>query len=381
MAELSGLRIAMIIQSYLPRLGGAEKQLATVCRKLRQRGLEPTIITRRYPGMRAFEVIDQTPVYRVPTPQPKSLAAFCYILFGLRKIKQIQPQVVHAHELLSPTDMAVLGKKLWRIPVAVKVLRGGKLGDLYKLNHRASGRARIRRMKNYVDVFLAISREISEELMQEGIAAQRCRFIPNGVDVDVYKPLPEKERVQLRQLMQLPEGFLCMYSGRLAPEKGLLTLLEAWQIFLKSNSKANLLILGSGEMEAELRSKAGKNVTFVGHVADPKPFLQACDAFILPSATEGLSNAMLEAMACGLAVVATRVGAAPELIKDQVSGLLVNPGNVAEITEALGLLASHPADCKRFGQKSSQKVAQDYSLDNTVERLIALYGELAEVAL
>ncbi len=144
MPESRKLWVAMVIQSYLPRLGGAEKQLAEICRRLRNKGIEPVVITRRYAGMQAYEVIDGTPVYRVPAPQPKPLAAFSFILFGLARIGQIKPDVIHAHELLSPTDLAILGRKIWKKPVIVKVLRGGKLGDRDTLPHRQCGAARIK---------------------------------------------------------------------------------------------------------------------------------------------------------------------------------------------------------------------------------------------
>lgn len=376
MADLKGVRIAMIIQSYLPRLGGAEKQLAAVCRELREKGLEPSIITRRYTGMQSFEVIEGTPVYRMPAPRPKPLAALCYILFGLRQIRKIKPQVLHVHELLSPSDMAILAKKAWNIPLMVKVLRGGKLGDLDKLNHRFTGKARIRRLKKYVDVFLSISREISAELAREGIEPSRCRFIPNGVDVEVYQPAVEKDKARLRRELGLPDGFVCVYSGRLATEKGLTVLLEAWREVVKTESRANLLVLGSGEMESELRASAGDNVIFGGYVPEPKPYYQTGDAFILPSDTEGLSNSMLEAMACGLPVVATAVGAAVDVITQKKTGLLVGSGSAPEMIEALKFLIENPRERARIGKNGMEKVRQDYSLAHTVNELVKIYAEL-----
>lgn len=377
MTEHDGLRIAMIIQSYLPRLGGAEKQLAVVCRQLREKGIKTSIITRRYAGMSKFETIDGTPVYRVPAPQPKPLAALCYILFGLGKIRMIDPHILHAHELLSPSDLGILAKRLWHKPLVVKILRGGKLGDLDKLNHRSSGRIRIRRLKKNVDVFLSISREITGELALEGIERDRVRFIPNGVDEQVYKPLAKKDRERMRRKLKLPAGFMCVYSGRLAPEKGLLDLIKAWQEVVKIDSEAHLLILGSGEMEEELRVIAGKNIIFAGYVHETRPYYQVSDAFILPSKTEGLSNAMLEAMACGLAVAATSVGAAVDIIEHKVNGLLIQPGNSIEIAQALIFLLKNPQIRVTIGENGMQKIRREYSLTQTVNQLVELYEELS----
>jgi glycosyltransferase involved in cell wall biosynthesis len=377
MADLRGLRVVMVIQSYLPRLGGAEKQLAAVCRELRKQGIEPSIVTRRYPGMSAFESIEGTPVYRVPAPRPKALAALCYLFFGFLRIRNLHPQVLHAHELLSPTDLAILAKRNLGCPLVVKVLRGGKLGDLDKLRHRRGGQARIRRLKQNVDIFLTISREIEAELAAEGIDPARCRFLPNGVDTHIYQPVNDKMKREIRAALGLPEGYICLYSGRLAPEKGLDVLLNAWNKISSRHPQAHLLLLGSGPQEAALKEMAGERVIFGGYVPDPCLFYQACDLFVLPSLTEGLSNAMLEAMACGLPLVATRVGAAGELNPTGENGRLVMPGNTEELAQALDFCLSNPKESRRMGANGIQFVQSTYSLDQTVARLTAIYAELA----
>ena len=135
----------------------------------------------------------------------------------------------------------------------------------------------------------------------------------------------------------------------------MLYLMEAWLEILKNNPEAHLLILGSGEMEKELREMAGGNVVFAGYVPEARPYYQASDVFILPSETEGLSNAMLEAMACGLAVVATAVGAAQDVIDHNVNGLLVKPGAAAEIVSAVGYLFEHPRERTRIGKEGVEK--------------------------
>ena len=377
MVETGKLRVAMIIQTYLPRLGGAEKQLAGVCRRLRERDIEPVIITRRYPGLSAFEIIDQTPVYRVPAPQPKALAALCFIVFGLGRIRQIDADILHAHELLSPGDLGILAKKLWKKPLVVKVLRGGKLGDLDKLHNRQGGGLRIRRLKANVDRFIVISREIERELEYEGIPRHRCRYLPNGVDVGLYAPVNEMEKTRLRGELKLPEGFLCVSSGRLAPEKGLDVLLQAWKGIADQDPGAHLLILGSGEMENKLREQAGKQVIFGGYAAETLPYYRAADAFVLPSMTEGLSNAMLEAMSCGLATTATRVGAAADLIDSGKNGFLIPPGSAEEIQKAILFLIEHAAERGRMGAAARERICRDYALDGTADKLAALYRELA----
>ena len=130
-------------------------------------------------------------------------------------------------------------------------------------------------------------------------------------------------------------------------------------------------------MEAELRQAAGEHVIFAGYVPDPCLYYQTSDLFILPSETEGLSNAMLEAMACGLPVAATRVGAAVELVRNGENGRLVTAGDNAELSEALEFFLSKPKEGLRMGRNGMELVRREYSLDQTVEHLTSIYLELA----
>jgi len=108
-----------------------------------------------------------------------------------------------------------------------------------------------------------------------------------------------------------------------------------------------------------------------------KPYYQASDAFILPSETEGLSNSMLEAMACALPVVVSRVGAAPDIISHKENGLLVKPGLKAEIVDAIDFLILNPQKRIQIGKKGLGKIRKEYSLDTTADRLASLYFEIS----
>jgi glycosyltransferase involved in cell wall biosynthesis len=365
----------MVNQSYLPRLGGAEKQLSAVCVSLRKRGYDPVVITRRYKDMAGFEIVDGTPVYRIFAPQPKPVAALFFIVCGFIKILKLKPDLIHAYELLSPTDLAISARNWLNVPLVVKVLRGGWMGDIYKLHHRRSGKTRINRLKKHVDAFITISREISEELIDEGIDKQRCRYIPNGVDISVYTPPDLLKKKEIREKLRLPRGFLLLYCGRLAPEKGLDWLISVWKQFIPGKN-ATLILAGSGEEEEKLKNLAGENVIFTGFINDPLLYYHAADAFVLPSSTEGLSNSMLEAMACGLPVIAANVGAAPEVITNGQTGLLVGPENSQELLDTLIFLYQNPELRLRIGTKGSNSINKNYPLEKTVSALVSLYSEL-----
>ena len=212
-------------------------------------------------------------------------------------------------------------------------------------------------------------------MIAEGIDEQRCFFIPNGVDTSVYRPIGLAKKNGLRVSLGLPQGFLVLFCGRLAPEKGLDWLLSVWKQFVHQKS-ANLVLVGSGEEEKKLKVMAIKNVLFEGFVSDPLPYCQAADTFVLPSTTEGLSNSMLEAMACGLPVIAARVGAASEVITHDLTGLLVASGNTLELLNSLNFLYKNQKPREQIGTNGMDNIRTKYPLAKTVTALSLLYSEL-----
>ena len=370
------IRVAMIIQGYHPRVGGAERQLAALAPLLKARQVEVHVITRQYPGLARFEMIDDVPVYRVPIPGPKAMATLSFVSLAQPRLQRLRPHLIHAHELLSPTTAALVAKHWLNIPVVAKVLRGGNLGDLRKLKRKSFGWQRIARIQQNVDAFIAISSEIDEELAEIGVEPGRRLFIPNGVDLDRFSPLPPMQRQRLRSTLQLPDGLITIFTGRLVKEKRLDYLISLWPAIRSQYADAALVIIGTGEAEAALKQQAGNGVMFIGQVGDVAPYLKAADLFVLPSATEGLSNAMLEAMATGLPTIATRVGGAPDVIDHATSGWLVPPDDQPSLQEALLMLLGNAALRSDLGQRGHEKILRDYALNFTADGLRALYDQL-----
>lgn len=370
----AAIRVAMLTQRYHPFIGGAEQQIASLAPLLRERGVEVTVITRHFAGLEKFELIQGTPVYRVPVPGPKPMASMAFTLSALLLLRRLRPDVIHAHELLSPTTTAVAAKRLMGFPVVAKVLRGGELGDIAKLNRKAFGQGRIRNFQKHVDAFIMISREIETELTEVGIPAEQRVFIPNGVDVTRFSPPDAEQKRTQRTALGLPEdALIVVFTGRLAAEKRLHHAINVWPAVRAACPNALLLIVGSGEEEASLKALAGEGVHFAGGTKDVAPFLKAADLFLLPSATEGLSNAMLEAMATGLPVLATRVGGATDLINHGESGWLIPPDNPAELQAAFLKLVTDTDFRLKLGAAARERILRDYKLEATAEKLHALY--------
>lgn len=370
-------RVAMLIHDYYPKVGGAQTLLRAQASKLRERGIEVDILTRGLAGEASFETIDGVSVHRLPAPQPKALASVSFLLAALRVMSRLKPDVVHAHEFISPATAALLGHAFFKIPMVVTPHRSGPLGDVQRLQHRSGGSYRLNEIRNRAEAFVVISREIGEELVQANFPTKRLHDIRNGVDTEKYAPVSDVEKRNLRITLGLPESApVVIYTGRLVQEKRVCHLLSVWPRILRHHPEATLLILGEGDQAELLRSMAIPGIRFLGAINDVRPYLKSADLFVLPSAAEGLSVSMLEAMSSGLAPVVTAVGGAPEVITHQKDGLLIAPDDLQELESALSALIADSSLRIQMGKAARDRVISQFSVDQSVDALARLYRRL-----
>jgi glycosyltransferase involved in cell wall biosynthesis len=370
----------MIIQRYHPHVGGAETQLRALGPRLRARGIEPYVLTRRLPGTRAQELVDGVPVFRLPAPGGKLTAATGYLLGSLltlvgSRLKGLS--VMHAHELLSPATVGLTAKWLNHRPLVVKVLRGGALSDLKALAKRPLGKQRQDLYLRQVDRFISLSSEIDEELLGAGARRQQVVRIPNGVDIARFEPASASERAQQRHRLGLSEGPTAVFTGRLAPEKRIDQLVRVWPQVRARVPDAQLVVVGDGPLAPALKDQAGTGVALVGQSPNVPDYLRASDLFVLPSLAEGLSNAMLEAMASGVpSVLHPHGGAVDVATEGENARFLANDSD-----DALANTVAEALDDRAWltvaGSSARERVVNNYSLDATADRLASLYRELA----
>ncbi len=166
-----------------------------------------------------------------------------------------------------------------------------------------------------------------------------------------------------------------LFQGRFAAYKGVPDLLVAWPIL--DAPDASLLFVGELATDEPLaRVPQGDRVIVHGWTDRPRHYLAAADVFVLPSLAEGMSNALLEVMASGLAVVATRVGAADQMIEDGVDGLLVDAGDAVGLAGALGRLLDDAALRQRLGDAAAQTVRERYGISVVVDQIEEQYEHL-----
>jgi glycosyltransferase involved in cell wall biosynthesis len=370
----------MVASLFPPSIGGIQSHTLALAQQLVARGAHVEVVTRLQPGLARREVMRNVLVHRVGLAGvPPALGSAAFIAAAAAALVRLAPRfdVFHAHQLLSPTTAAMLAGPLSRRAVVLNPHACGDIGDVGVLSRSAVGRLRLAAAVRTADAFVAVSRAIRDELASAGAPAARIWSIPNGVDTARFRDASADERAALRAALALPQGPLAVYTGRLSIEKGVDVLLDAWPHVLARAPAARLCVVGSGPEDASLRARAQRlgvagAVVFAGGVQDTAPWLRAADAAVLPSRTEGMPVALLEAMACALPCVATAVGGSREVL-DAATGWPVPsedpPALAAAVAEALG----GGAAARARGEAARAHVAKRYALDRIADEFLLLY--------
>ncbi len=206
---------------------------------------------------------------------------------------------------------------------------------------------------------------------------RRIETCPNGLDTAIFRDGP-RERIDIVNDVVAGAGLVIGTVCVLRREKNLGQLIEAFAKIRVHHTGLKLLIVGSGPEEQNLKDKARnsglqeKDCVFLPTTVNVPRVLRSIDIFVHPSLSEGMPNAVMEAMACGCAVVATRVGGGPELIEHGVHGLLVDPGNGDQLSAAIETLTQSPDTRRAMGQAGAARIRSEFSIEascRTIERI------------
>lgn len=295
------------------------------------------------------------------------------VLAGLRLrhlVRNTQYDVVHFHtsraHALSPWLRGLDAKRVVTRRMDYPVKKGWGTRFLYTKS---------------VDAVVAISAGIHATLIAAEVPASRIRFIPSGVDTARFALDPVARR-QLRQSSGLDaQEPLILATGALVERKGYRTLLQAAYHLKAQARQCRYIICGDGESRAALQAQAvalglEQDVQFAGFRADITPYLAAADLFVHVPLWEGLGVAVIEALAAGLPVVASRVGGIPELIKDQETGLLVPPQDSLALAAALCRLIDDPLKARALGQAGQSLVRARFDMTVMAQANETLYYDL-----
>jgi glycosyltransferase involved in cell wall biosynthesis len=359
-------------------IGGSERHLLALLPALAAKGVDVRMCVISAPQSRLFTAPLRASGVDVSTVPAGSHAnpALAYRLAA--EIRRTRPDIVHTH-LIHGDLYGQLAAKLAGVP-GVSSFHGAL--DFYKRDPyltatRLAGRA--------VRGAIAISEFVASFMIENRLVpAPKVRVIPYGLDLSGWSMDPAGRDQMRRDLDVEPGDVVLGIASRLIPGKGHENLLKAFVHALQTAPNLRLLIAGDGPRRAALEAQAAATcptgrVRFLGFVGDVRAFMNACDVVAmptLPELNEGFGLAALEAMGAAKPVVATNVGSLPEVVVDGDTGLLVAPGSVRQLCEALVLLAGDAELRSRLGAQGAVRARDVFGLDSMVRRTKALYDEV-----
>ena len=400
MITLNKPRVCLLTGTYYPVIGGGEIQARALVEGLAAQEYRALVVTRRSStGLLPHERFGAVDVYRLPPAGAAQLKKWGLLFSAglalLRLRKEYDLIFVSGFRILG-LPAVLLGKLLGKRCILKSDSLGEMSGDLF-----TAGLARVRlskaslpfrlflRMRNAVlrraDAFVAISEEVAVELEAGGITADKIWHIPNSVDADLFHPVSDKEQGLLREKLGVPaRARVVVYTGRLVSYKGLPLLLRVWNEIAARNNDVYLLLVGSGSLdihncEEELRAfvrdkQLEHSVRFTGSVPNVHTYLQAADIFAFPTENEAFGIALIEAMACGLAVVGTCVGGVKDILRDLQNGLIVPPADAGRLKPALEILLNDGGLRQQLGTAARQTVEERYTTTQVVRQYIQLFS-------
>jgi glycosyltransferase involved in cell wall biosynthesis len=362
---------AAVLIPTIDRIGGAERQLLALAAGLRRRGWSVTVVALSGTGGEAAVELTRDGIGYLSLEMRKGLADPRGWMRLLAWLRGHRPDVVHAH-LPHAAWMARWSRLLVQTPAVVDTIHSASPGGWPR-------RVSYWLSRSLPDRVIAVSHAASAAHVTAGMVdPHRLTVIHNGVDVETWRP-DKANREALRHKLGFGSEFVWLAAGRLEQVKEYPTMLRA---FGRVSQPARLVIAGAGAQQPELELLAerigiSERVRFLGFVPDVKRWMQAADGFILTSRWEGLPMAVLEAGACGLPSVATRVPGTSEAIEDGVTGWLAGPGDYAELAAAMNRLMAMPCEERgAMGARARQRVIERFSLEAALDRHESLYREL-----
>jgi glycosyltransferase involved in cell wall biosynthesis len=290
-----------------------------------------------------------------------------------RLLKRLRPAVVHAHDAHG-VAMASLALSLGgsaQSPVLVASRRVD-----FHLRKNSFSRWKHRQ----VDCFICASEAIRQMLVADGVPSERTTTVHEGIDIEHVRAAPP---VNVHEVFWLPHNAPVVGNiAALVPHKGQRHLIEAAHLVVQRMPDVRFLILGEGELremlERQVREyRLEKHVFLPGFRTDVLGCLKSFDLFAMSSVTEGLGTALLDAMACGKAIVATRTGGIPEVVDDGVTGRLVAPRDHAAMAQAILQLLEEDAVRQRMGDAGRARVEARFTVERMVAGTAAVYARLA----
>jgi len=352
-------------------VGGAEVLLRDINRKINKNSFDIKILSLTPIGSIGEEIIHEGGDVSTLSTKFKFSPL---ILFGLlRVLFQYKPDIVHAH-LFHADFLGRIASLIYRKPRFVSTMHNIDMGGVK--------REILLRLTRFIPIVqIAVAESINNKMIQYHISsAEKTITIYNSIDLEYYS---SGDKDEYRKKLGINQSALVFVSvGRLVVQKGYGYLVESLATVLKKTPHFRMYVLGEGTSRAEIQRAIDEqgladNIKLVGNTDNVREFLRAADLFVMSSLWEGLPVSLLEAMACGVPVVSTRVGGVSEVVENGIVGFLAEPKNPQNLAKKI-LQISFMSEEKRnkMGRCGRRIVEKKFSLVRMVKKHETLYENL-----
>lgn len=375
--------VVMLVNEFPPlKVGGAERQAERLSKYLSRQGWPVWVITRYERGLLRDERQNGMRVTRLAAPGPGKLGTVSFVLGMLWQLwrQKHDYEILHAHLAFGPAFAGVIAARLLGKSCIVKLGNSGDYGDILTSQRTLRGRLRLGAIRRWANVVIVLDDAMSQEVIRAGFDPNRVRRMYNGIDItalDTTSDLTPAPAFQTHSAGRI----VAIFVGRLTKQKSLSTLLQAVSIAIQSCPSLHLVLLGDGPERSNLEHEAialgiTQHITFAGYQTDVGLYLRGAHIFVLPSVSEGISNALLEAMSFGLPCLASAVGGNSEVLGQGKYGVLLPPNDVKAWARALEEIAAVSTLRLEMGVLARQRIVERYDFRVTGMKYEELYQEL-----
>jgi glycosyltransferase involved in cell wall biosynthesis len=389
------MRVLMVTGAYHPEISSGGVQCRNVARALAGRAEVEVLTTSVDPSLPRHDQVDGVPVTRIRID----------VRSGLSKVRAFRRMVLDLVRLVAATDVVHLhgySTKNVIVTIIAKAFRKRIVMSLHTSGFDEP--EAIERQGSLAwwaflsaDLYLSVSSGLVESYLSAGLPPEKILEVPNGIDIERFSPAGFAERQQLRTRLALPAGApVIVFVGFFSADKQPRVLFDAWRsLAAGSGPPPTLLFVGAtaspyfevnDTIAVEMRAEAERlgladRLHFTGLTHEVESYLRASDLFVLPSRREGLPVALLEAMACGLPCIASRLrGSTETIIEDEVNGLMTPPGDAAALARAIARVLPDPELQRRLGAAARATITNRYSSATIADRWLEAYDLIPTLA-
>jgi len=375
------MKICMILSNPFPPKEGIGYYTYNLSRKLIENGHKVVVITRGSWSKTQKEIFDDIEIIRTPFIPIYPFYIHIHELFVKKAFKSLESQIdiVHIHSPLPPPIKTTLPVILTIHTPMLSNINYIKIQSLYSLLTKISARfvsypVELKHIESS-DIITTVTESVAQELKEYGLNPDEISVVSNGVDEKIFYPSKKESENNKKNIM---------YAGRIDREKGLFDLVESAKSICSQKADVSFIIAGDGRDLNKLKRKIKKmglqnRFTFLGQIEKDQmiKLYQNATLFILPSYREGLPTVLLEAMSCGLPVIATDVRGNRDLISNGENGLLVPPKDPKKMAETIITLLEDEKLMERLGKNARKTIIEKYTWNDIFDKFLKYYKSIA----